>query len=55
MNIEADKKASLDALLEMIVEWLKRVDPLPTWDELVKAVKPFDPTVAQKIQEEYCT
>ena len=45
-NIEADKKASLDALLEMIDEWLKRVDPLPTWNELVEAVEPFNPTVA---------
>ena len=53
-NIKADTKESLDALLEMLEEWLKRAPP-PTWGELVEAVKPFDPTVSQKIQEKHCT
>ena len=38
-----------DCLREMIDQWLVQVDPQPTKTALVKAVKHYNPALAQKI------
>ena len=53
-KIEADDKDSEDCLLKMIVQWLKCVDPEPTWNALVKSVEKFNPTLAKDIRDKYC-
>ena len=40
--IRSDEEKSSDRLLKMVSEWVKQVDPSPTWTALADAVKPFD-------------
>ncbi len=44
-----------DCLLETIKGWLNGIDPRPTWEELVEAVKPFNENKAEDIRIKYCT
>ncbi len=44
-----------DCLLETIKEWLNGINPRPTWEELVEAVKPFNENKAEDIRIKYCT
>ena len=53
--ISADYNRTRDCLREMIMEWLKMVDPLPTWEILVEAVELIDPETAINIHTKYCS
>ncbi len=44
-----------DCLLETIKEWLNGIDPPPTWEELVEAVKLVSKNRAEDIRIKYCT
>ena len=54
-EIEADYKKSSDCIREMLSEWLKSDTPCPTWKMLAKEVEYIDPTIAEKIQNLYCS
>ena len=43
-----------DCLREMLDEWLKMIEPLPTWEQLVQAVMPIDKEKAETLQVKHC-
>ena len=43
-------RTEASCLREILKSWLSRVDPPPTWEELAKAVDPFDSNIAAKIR-----
>ena len=43
-------RTKASCLRETLKLWLNRVDPPPTWEELAKAVDPFDPNIAAKVR-----
>jgi len=42
-----------DCLREILLVWLKQIDPCPTWQSLANAVRIINPSVAQQIS--HCT
>ena len=52
-RIRDDKEGVNDQLQEMVAEWLKQVDPPPTWKQLAEEVEIIDPTKAQNIKGKY--
>jgi hypothetical protein len=52
-KIETNKGRADDRLREMLSEWLKQVDPRPTWASLTEAVEPVDQAKAQEIKTRY--
>lgn len=48
-KIEYEERAINDCLRKMLDEWLKRINPLPTWAELIDAVNAVDKEKAQEI------
>jgi ankyrin repeat protein len=52
--ISADYSRTRECLREMVMEWLKMVDPPPTWELLVEAVELIDPQTAESIRTKYC-
>jgi ankyrin repeat protein len=54
-KIANDYTITRDCLREMVTEWLKMVDPPPTWELLVEAVELIDPQTAENIHTKYCT
>ena len=56
-NIGKDHAEVKDRLREMLNVWLKRVDPVPSWNALIDALKA--PTVdemrlAENLEKKYC-
>ena len=49
-KIRADEDGVRDCLQEMLSEWLKQVDPPPTWAALADAVETVDELKAQEIR-----
>ena len=49
-NIKEDEASVRDRLRVMISEWLKQVDPPPTWAALADAVELLDESKAQEIR-----
>ena len=49
-KIDHDYRMAQDCLREMLQEWLKQINPHPTWQALADAVEPFDPNTAQVIR-----
>ena len=49
-KIRADETSVRDCLREMISEWLKQVEPPPTWAALADAVENLDKSKAQEIR-----
>ena len=43
-----------DCLRETLERWLKITDPLPTWEQLVQAVKPINQEKADSISKKHC-
>ena len=50
-KIESDKQRVNDCLLEMLSEWLKQVDPPPTWNDIADAVERVDLLKAEEIRK----
>ena len=49
-NIKKDEDGARDCLHAMLSEWLKQVDPPPTWTDIVDAVKEVDSSKAEEIR-----
>lgn len=49
-KIKSDEDGVNDRLQEMLSEWHKQIDPLPTWRDLAKAVERVDPQKAKEIR-----
>lgn len=49
-QIEADYDHCSDCVREMIKQWLKQVNPRPTWNALAGAVQAFDSGLVKKIR-----
>ena len=52
-NIKRDEESVRDCLHAMLSEWLKQVDPPPTWKDLVNAIEKVDSSKAQEIGRLY--
>ena len=52
-KINHDKEGADDRLQEMLSEWLKQVNPPPTWKQLADEVETIDPTKAQEIMRKH--
>ena len=50
-RISREKKRIHDCLREMLSEWLKQIDPTPTWKELIDALEIVDKSKAKEISE----
>ena len=50
-NIESNEKRVDERLREMLSEWLKLIDPPPTWTALAEAVEVIDKSKAQRLRE----
>ena len=49
-GIEADESDIDSGLRAMLREWLKQVNPSPTWTQLADAVEPFDKAKAEELR-----
>ena len=49
-KITCDEQSTYDRLREMLREWLKLNNPQPTWTQVIEAVKPFNPSIADKMK-----
>ena len=52
-RIKADEDGARNRLQAMLSEWLKQVDPEPTWASLVEAVENVDQQRAQEIRTRF--
>ena len=50
-RIRSDEEGVNDYLQEMLSEWLKQIDPLPTWSALAEAVEMVDSSKAKEIRD----
>ena len=50
-SIKHNEQEADDRLREMLDTWLRQTDPLPSWGTLAEVVKPFDPSIAEKIRK----
>ena len=50
-KIMSDKKCANDCLQEMLSEWLKQIDPPPSWAALAVAVEMVNQSKAMEIRE----
>ena len=53
-RIKADEQRVRGQLREMLRAWLRRVDPQPTWTDLIDAVNYIDESVADSIRSKHC-
>ena len=49
-NVQQEEQKTNNRLQKMVVEWLKMLDPPPTWMALAEAVELLDTGKAQKIR-----
>jgi serine/threonine-protein phosphatase 6 regulatory ankyrin repeat subunit B len=50
----ADQDRARDRLHSMLKEWLKTIDPPPSWEHLADAVKQLNPEKGKAIRDKYC-
>ena len=50
-KIKSEEERVDERLQEMLSEWLKQIDPPPTWTALAEAVEVIDESKAQKLRE----
>ena len=50
-RIKADESKVTLCLRAVLSEWLKRINPIPTWDSLVVAVSPLNQSIAEDIKK----
>ena len=56
-NIKHQESDDSNRLREMLIIWLKQVNPLPSWEALVSALKGRtvgEAQLAEQIQQKYC-
>jgi hypothetical protein len=49
-KIKSDEEGANDRLQEMLSEWLKQIDPPPTWTTLAAAVEKVNSSKAMEIR-----
>ena len=57
-NIKHQEMDDSNRLREMLIIWLKQVNPLPSWEALVSALKGLtveEPQLAEQIRQKHCT
>ena len=52
-RIAAEEQGVNSCLQAMLSEWLKKVDPHPSWAQLIEAVEPFDAAKAAELRTLY--
>ena len=52
-KVQSDEEGINNCLQEMLSQWLKQVDPAPTWKDLANAVDVVDQKKAKEIREQY--
>ena len=52
-KIKSDEEDAHDRLQKMLSEWLKQVDPPPTWKDITDAVETINATKAQEIRKRF--
>jgi hypothetical protein len=50
-KIKSNEEGANDRLQEMLSEWLKQIDPPPTWTALAEAVEAVDSSKAMEIRK----
>lgn len=50
-KIKSDGEGAQECLLSMLSEWLKQVDPPPTWEDIAEAVESVNANKAQEIRK----
>lgn len=50
-GINRDEEGVRDCLQAMLSEWLKQVDPRPTWTDIVDAVEEVNSSKAEEIRQ----
>jgi hypothetical protein len=50
-KIKSNEEGANDRLQEMLSEWLKQIDPPPTWTALAEAVETVDSSTAMEIRK----
>ena len=50
-NIKSSEERVDERLREMLSEWLKQIDPPPTWTALAEAVEVIDESKAQRLRQ----
>ena len=49
-KVKSNEERVNDRLREMLSEWLKQIDPPPTWTVLIEAVEVIDKSIAQRLK-----
>ena len=52
-SIETENMRVNDRLINMVDEWLKRIDPIPSWQQLAEVVEKMHPRKAAEIRAKY--
>ena len=52
-NIKSEEEGAHDRLQKMLSEWLKQVDPPPTWKDIGDAVETVDANKAQEMRKRF--
>ena len=52
-SIETENTRVSDRLIKMLEEWLKRIDPIPSWQQLAEVVEEINPRKAAEIRVKY--
>ena len=52
-RVKADEDGVNDCLREMLSEWLRQVDPPPTWAALADVVETFNELKAQEMRKHF--
>ena len=50
-RIKSDEEGVHDCLQEMLSEWLKRIDPPPSWKDIADAVEMVDSVKSEEIRK----
>ena len=50
-KISSEQERVHECLQEMLSEWLKQIDPSPTWKELIDTLEVVDPAKAKEIAD----
>ena len=56
-EIEVTSRDSKTQLLEMVTQWLKKVDPLPTWEAVIEVLKKGiigEARLADQLKNKHC-
>ena len=52
-SIETENARVSDRLIKMLEEWLKMIDPIPSWQQLAEVVEKMHPRKAAEIRAKY--